>query len=236
MDKFVVLVALLSPMAAVQARSWEDVVSPTVLNPLDLAAMKHLQIQDPFYEGLVLLGPSATRPPTNAPTEAPTPAPTTAQPTPSPTAKPTTASPTETPDPYPENPVPNNPRNWYFNYDTSDSSKRGPGELALVPMDGTFRVGVKNNNWGSVGTQPGDYWKEFTNAGFGPWKGILENRNVYRNVCETGGMQSPIDVKENGANCDEHHEVRSLVSIKKSCSLAAMSFSPDFSEFISFQP
>ena len=41
---------------------------------------------------------------------------------------------------------------------------------------------------------------------------MLANRDPSGNMCETGKMQSPIDVRENGAVCDEHHEVRSLVS------------------------
>jgi hypothetical protein len=47
--------------------------------------------------------------------------------------------------------------------------------------------------------------------GFGPWRGILANRNPTRNMCDRVGMQSPIDLRPSGAVCDEHHEVRSRV-------------------------
>jgi hypothetical protein len=175
-------------------------------------------VPGPAPEPTTLAAPTHDAPtparPTPAPTTTPTPLPT-ESPTSSPTNRPSslpTAQPTDSPDPYPPNEPPSNPMPWYFNYDISDDSSYGPGELGLLPVDGSFRVGVKNNNWGSVSNPSNSYWNEFTDDGWGPWKGVLENRDPSRNLCETGEMQSPIDVRENGATCDETHEVRSLVS------------------------
>jgi hypothetical protein len=232
----VVAAALLLPTVA-RARVWTDIVSPTVLNPLDSNSISYLLYSDPFFSGVIPTRPETAPAPaptpaptpapvpdlpeasTLAPTRAPTTTPTSLPITESPTSRPTnhpsslpTARPTDAPDPYPPNKPPSNPMPWYFNYNITEGSPYGPGELGLLPIDGTFRVGVKNNNWGSVTNPPNDYWKEFTDDGFGPWKGVLENRDTSRNLCETGEMQSPIDVRENGATCDETHEIRSLVS------------------------
>lgn len=245
MEKFFAIAVVLLPSVGAAGRVWSDIVSPTVLNPIDSQVISYLIRNDPFASADLLppepvpapdpvsaplpvptpesfttaptQSPTTSEPtiaPTSNPTYPPTPEPTeppTMAPTPAPTVPPTLA-PTETPDPYPENPPPTRPPSWYFNYNMSDASAYGPGELSLLPVDGTFRVGVKNNNWGDVGNPPNFYWKEFTDEGWGPWKGVLENRVPSRNLCESGKMQSPIDVRENGAVCDEHHEVRSLVS------------------------
>ena len=232
-------IALLAfPMIA-QARDWTDIVSPMILNPLDSQGLAYILQTDPLNNGDLLpsqahlpTSGSYTAPQTPSPTtfeprkglsESPTKRPTkrptlppTAMPTSQPTSQPTvkaTSPPTEAPDPYPENPPPSNPPSTYFNYNTSDASPYGPGELALLQKDGTFRVGVKNNNWGSVSNPSDFYWEEFTDNGWGPWKGVLANRDVQKNICETGQMQSPIDLKSNGATCGEHHQIRTLVSI-----------------------
>lgn len=214
MMKLIVGFALFSAVG-VGARSWSEIVSPTVLSPVDARAVNYLVVTDPFFENKVLVDPSTTPPPTQFPTMEPTMAPTTRSPTFYPTETPTTSpteSPTPPPDPYPPNKPPKDPKAWYFNYNMTQESPYGPGELGLIQHNGNFRVGLKNNNWGSVSNPPNFYWKEFTDEGWGPWKGVLENRDVARNMCEKGNMQSPIDVKQNGAVCHEHHEVRSLVS------------------------
>lgn len=76
----------------------------------------------------------------------------------------------------------------YFNYD--DSSGYGPGD------------------WGNIELPDNFYWNEFDANGFGPWKGLLTDRKPGENKCVTGKRQSPIDVRENAALCDEMHEIR----------------------------
>jgi hypothetical protein len=127
------------------------------------------------------------------------------------------AAPTAIIDPYPANPVPDNPEPGYFNYDTSPNARYGPGYVA-VTMDGSqFSVSIINNQWGAVASPSYpyyyNYWDEFGNNGFGPWKGVLAGYDIYRNRCNDVGKQSPIDVKDNGAVCHEFHEIRTLVSI-----------------------
>lgn len=210
--------SLVSPFA--EGRKWTDVVPPSVMDPIDGGAFRYLIDSDPFLNGNIIpqtdaptVDPArATTGPTQEPSFHPTFAPTEV-PTVVPTLHPTTALPTENPNPYPELPEPANPPAHYFNYNTNESARYGPGKLALIKgSDSSFHVGMKNNRWGSVKSPLNNYWKEFTNEGWGPWKGVLDNRNVYRNVCESGKMQSPIDLKPNGAACRESHEVRSLVS------------------------
>jgi len=192
---------------------------------MDGNGVSYLIRTDPFFRDQILLPPdqrpetgspvATTEFPTYGPTTSPTFSPTTDSPSMQPSMSPSrepSMSPTETPDPYPSFPVPQNPPRWYFNYDTSDTSTHGPGEMGLVNVGGTMRVGVKNNEWGSVRNPPGFYWTEFTNQGSGAWKGVLQNRNVNANLCEVGRFQSPIDLRPSGAICHEFHEVRSLVS------------------------
>lgn len=108
---------------------------------------------------------------------------------------------------FPEKPIPAVPMPWYFNYDSN--TNYGPGEISLFSsQEGSFQVGVDHNNWGQVELAPNSYWEEFTANGWGPWKGVLEIHDpMNRNVCETGNMQSPIDVKDNGAACLETHQI-----------------------------
>lgn len=141
---------------------------------------------------------SPTRTPTSSPTPYPTPAP--------------TFSPTQQPsdDPFRENEVPKSPKSSYFNYEQGGAAAFGPGQLQLKRLGGFFQLEQENNNWGKVVIEPDNYWAEFTASGFGPWKDVLDIHQPLRNQCAVGNLQSPIDVKENGGICREHHEVRSL--------------------------
>ena len=159
--------------------------------------------------------------PLNEPTPLPTTAPSLPGPTASPSAAPTTSSPTEAPssapteppDPYPFNEPPPNPDPWYFNYDTRDTAKYGPGTVGFTPRrDGGFDVRFMNNGWANVANPPNNYWKEFDKNGYGPWKDSLSVHSPEKNRCHRVGFQSPIDIKVTGKRkCEEHHEVRSLV-------------------------
>jgi carbonic anhydrase len=91
-------------------------------------------------------------------------------------------------DPYPPNTPPENPERGYFNY--NNSSEYGP------------------QKWGSVRTPDPFYWAEFGAHGFGPWNGLLKGQHLTVNMCQDGQLQSPIDVQENGAVCNEIHQVR----------------------------
>lgn len=205
------LVLRLCPTAV--GRSWTDVDTLHDPNAKDVSGIVYLQQADEFYIN----------------TLAPTQAPTTAEPTPSPTvsAMPSTrpsmqpsavpsaspsASPTETPDPYPPNPTPPNAPDWYFNYDQRFGAKYGPGYLGTVQGQKNVQIGFKNNGWATVKNPPYPYdtWQEFSDQGWGPYKGVLANRAPNRNRCDNVGMQSPIDLRPGGGGqCLEHHEVRS---------------------------
>ena len=192
MKKLLVQGIAISAVPGIFARKWPDIVPSSELNPIDPLTIEYLVRTDPFSNGDLLppqpipqaqpsnnvpatsapvASPNPTKPPTDIPSNDPTGGPTEV-PTDAPTGNPTLApssAPTEPVEPYPENPVPRNPRPWYFNYNTSDSSDYGPGTIGLVPSGGTFQVGVKNNHWGSVQQPPNDYWVEFTDNGWGPW-------------------------------------------------------------------
>jgi hypothetical protein len=133
-----------------------------------------------------------------------------------PTDAPTSPAPTQEPtfvDPYPFNEPPRNPDRWYFNYDTRPGAKYGPGTPGFTPRNGGFDVTFMNNAWSNVANPPGFYWNEFTNQGYGPWKDTLSVHSPAKNRCHRIGFQSPIDVRVNNKKkCEEHHEVRSLVS------------------------
>jgi hypothetical protein len=141
-----------------------------------------------------------------------------------------TAPPTASPirDLFANHVPPSQPEPWYFNYDTS--SRYGPGELALyripLPMipnattawsgSTILQVGVREDPWGQVQSPPPEqnYWTEFTDAGFGPYQGVLQIHDpTERNMCAVGQQQSPIDVRPtNGVDaiCREEHQVRTL--------------------------
>ena len=156
---------------------------------------------------------SPTRSPTRAPSalptvtdsQQPTQAPITPAPTPEPTDYPT-MSPTR--DPYPPNDVPPNPDTSFFNYDLD--SPYGPGHPEVVRHNSTTnKVVYQNNGWLNWVPPDDYYWREFDqNGGFGAWSGVLANRMLDRNRCGRVGLQSPIDVRDSGAVCYEHHQIR----------------------------
>ena len=221
--------------SGVTARSWRDI---ELLHGFD--PMQPFDMEEMFSVENPLNTPAPTEPtasptfpatskptavPTLAPTEAPTFSPTTSPTYPLPTNSPTEL-PTGVPDPYPFNPPPDNPENWYFNYDDRPDAEYGPGHYGMISDGkGGFTAGVKNNAWATVENPPDFYWKEFSANGDGPWKGVLANHNPHKNRCGRVGLQSPVDVRHNGlGTCEEHHEVRSLVS----CSMTATTMSGNF--------
>lgn len=143
--------------------------------------------------------PTST-PTTSQPTEEPSSSPTkepTEEPTKEPTRTPTTEVPTSAPTIgyVDQNPVPNNPPNGYFNYDTNDN-RYGP------------------RRWGNVDTS--NHWlKEFTNEGWGPYQGHLHSKEPLLNKCDyPDRRQSPKNlVNSGGLECDMHHEIRTRVSL-----------------------
>lgn len=230
---------LLSLSHPISARNWMELVPSSVWNQADPEAVRYLMLTDHFLAGSVPPPSTAeptwkpmtripTKVPTAAPTMAPTAPPTTPQPTPQPTASPTlppTPEPIDSNEPYPRNPVPVDPMPWYFNYDISNRSVFGPGEMALIQDEFTFIVGVRNNRWGTVTNPPDFYWKEFTNDGWGTWKGILDRADVYRNRCADGSLQSPVDIREN-TPCTDTHRIQSQVSNHPSTKIEALTRFP----------
>jgi hypothetical protein len=89
------------------------------------------------------------------------------------------------------NPVPQNPKPGYFNYDPLDS-RYGP------------------DAWGNVDTSD-NFMKEFGPNGWGPFRGI-EGEDIIKNRCSSrlDSMQSPRDVSPTFP-CDAHHEIRTWV-------------------------
>ena len=216
------------------ARSYRDVKLMHSMSEPDTLGKLYRQEKEMFYLSErpvlnLLPNPALRYPTTNAPSPTPSRALTqtpTQQPTTIPSFSPTltpsfnpsgvpTSSPSMLPtvgDPYPPSDAPLFPEPWYYNYNTSHGAKYGPGIVGLVPHDdsGLFDTGMRNENWGRISPPPNDYWAEFTDKGFGPWKSVLQNQGPTQNQCSTGKLQSPIDLRENGALCQEHHEVRSL--------------------------
>lgn len=121
-----------------------------------------------------------------------------------------TLAPNNDDDLYPFNHPPTFPDPWYFNYDTRPDALYGPGQMVVEPTSSGLKSLYRNNKWADVPVASDYYWKEFTDDGFGPWKGVLSNYMPSRNRCGRVGLQSPIDVRNNGLGlCEEHHEVRS---------------------------
>jgi hypothetical protein len=205
-----------------EARSWRDVQvlhEPATL--LNAYRNGFLVYEDPLY--------GTTLEPTQAPTVSamPSPAPTTSRapsqvPSVMPSASPS-ASPTVPLDPYPPNDPPSNPQSWYYNYNTTKGARFGPGFPELIPSFDTSQIAMQysSNYWSTVSLPPypNNYWLEFTDDGWGPWKGVLENSDPLRNRCGNVGLQSPIDLVETGARCDETHEVRTRVRTVQCCAV-----------------
>jgi hypothetical protein len=116
---------------------------------------------------------------------------------------------------FPENDAPLNPNSSYFDYNVGPGADYGPGYPELVPHNETYiKIEYFNNGW-TTRTPPKEwYWSEFDVNGTGPWKGILGNRNPTKNQCDGSPDQSPIDIRDNGAECLEHHQIRKLVSLE----------------------
>ena len=180
-----------TPPPSTQFPTWQPTLRPTTASPTDIPTSL------------------PSEPPSLSPTEEPSESPS-LEPSESPSLEPTTWS-----DPYPFNTPPLFPDAWYFNYDTRPDARYGPGYAALVNTQSGFATQFENNKWGTdVQTEldPNFYWKEFTDEGWGAWKGVLSNRIPERNQCGRVGLQSPINVKHNGlGECDEHHQIRTRV-------------------------
>jgi carbonic anhydrase len=198
------------------ARRWKDIPLIHDDAALDTGARLYLQQQKVFFtpqhdaldtipqdRSPTTLAPSRTKTPTVTSMDFPTKSPT-VNPTQVPTIAPTV-------DPYKDNEPPADPEDWYFNYDTS--SPHGPGgEVSLVQSasSGLFTAHMQDNHWGQVSRPPNDYWNEFIDDGFGPWRGTLQVHEPSVNRCAMGQLQSPIDVRDNGAVCHETHQIRHL--------------------------
>ncbi|GAX21962.1 hypothetical protein FisN_16Hh047 [Fistulifera solaris] len=207
------------------SRNWADLVDSSELQPLDPNANNYLLRFDPFERANdteeddenVEMEPPAVAADNDdisspAPSDSNTGNPLTLPPL---DDTPVLWQPPELPilnftnnnDPYPEKPLPAVPMPWYFNYDST--SNFGPGEIGLFSKEGLFDINVHNNHWGQVELAPLSYWEEFTANGWGPYQGVLDNHDpTNRNLCETGSLQSPIDVRENGGGvCKETHQI-----------------------------
>jgi len=181
---------------------------------VDLSGLMYLREEDPYY---INTAPPTVAPETSSPTAGSIDtSPPIAAPTLAPTTLPTetpTSNPTAPIDPYPPNIAPLRPESSYFNYDTSKDAKYGPGYTGIIKTAKGLEIGYKNNAWTNVKEPPfpRSTWLEFSDKGYGTWKGVLGNRDPLTNQCGRVGRQSPIDLRESGAKCDEHHEVRSRV-------------------------
>jgi len=131
------------------------------------------------------------------------------------TTSPSTTSPSTAPSKeeyqYPANDPPSNSGEFYFNYNTALDALWGPGNPETVPYNSSYtRVEYQNNAWSTRVPPPGKewYWNEFDENGFGPWASVLTPKQPSKNKCNRFGKQSPIDVRENWAECLEHHQIR----------------------------
>lgn len=198
--------------AECSARSWTDIDLYHGEDSKDLSGILYLSSVDRYYKNTV---EPTYAPTTLTPTADPT---SSARPSILPSASPSSApSSAPTPDIFAPNDPPDNPDPWYFNYDTRKEAKYGPGypEIVHTGRNTGFAMGYKNNQWATVQDRPYPFntWLEFSDNGYGTWKGALGNRNPLANQCTRIGRQSPIDLHESEATCEEHHEVRSRVSL-----------------------
>lgn len=111
---------------------------------------------------------------------------------------------------FPQSPIPIDPPRGYFNYDVQDSALYGPGYPAMIRDDEGFKIVYQDNAWKFVQNPQNFYWREFTNYGFGTWKGALSSVDFTNNQCGNVGSQSPIDIRLSGVACVEHHQIRNL--------------------------
>jgi phage terminase large subunit-like protein len=203
------------------ARTWRDIQPLHGLYIHD-ATMRSQTFcaSNPLFTPQPSSSPTVSQSPSASPSMAPSMVPST-MPSMAPSVAPSIA------DPYPVNPMPANPEPWYFNYDTSSNATHGPG-TTVVTVDGSK---VVNNHWGSVGNPPHNYWDEFGDHGYGPWNGLMKRFDMERNRCNTVGLQSPIDVRVNGAKCYETHQVRTQVSTL--CSVSGLCLCLMFAHIVS---
>ena len=230
------LVAFESVVASQGQRVWTDIATFHHLIPLDVDIMNMTIEQDPFRisEGpsnVPQMSPSISPsdlssdspslypsfsssvsfPPSRKVTSAPSMMPIIPRQSRDPTKKPTS----KTAGKYPEIDLPENVTATYFNYNQSLSAQYGPGYPELVRHNATtMKIQYQNNGWANATNPKGAdfYWSEFDDSGRGPWEGLLANRFLDKNQCNNVGKQSPIDVRDNGAECVEHHQIRNRVS------------------------
>lgn len=212
MKKFiaVVIFVLCGGVTQINGRPWKEVVLKHEMNQPDNAGLAFLEDleQRLLEESKSRISPS----PSVSPSPTAERSPTTNGPSPNPSASPShcpsmegsdaptklqssfpsglpseSPSPPPTEDPYPQGRPPQD-KKGYFNY--NPAAYEGP------------------NFWGSIDLPDDYYWTEFDADGFGTWKGVLFEREPWENKCKKGKRQSPIDVRENGAICEEFHEIR----------------------------
>lgn len=215
-----------SLIASIHARSWEDITPfhRLDLTPLELSLSDaRMEETDPFLftpspsneppsTSEPSISPSSVPMITSRPTDRPSHSPS-MRPSSSPSVGPSMSIPTPSPtlDEFAPNPAPSNPPNAYFNY--NPNSPYGPGDPQMVYHNATMnKVQYFSNGWESTVYPNNGYWHEFGANGFGPWQSVLARHDVSRNQCGNVGRQSPIDVRDSGAECFEHHQIRSRVS------------------------
>ena len=80
----------------------------------------------------------------------------------------------------------------------------------MIRGESGFAIQYQNNAWKFTQTPNNFYYKEFTNNGWGTWRGALGDHDFNDNQCGNVGMQSPIDIRLSGVACVEHHQIRTL--------------------------
>ena len=235
-DSVVLLLAFQRVDASYGQRIWTDIVTYHQLTPLDVDIINMTLEKDPFFisEGPSKIlqkspsvspsdfssdlpsshpstSPSLSFSPSRRLTSAPSITPIIPRQSRIPTKKPTSSSPGK----YPDINLPENVTATYFNYNQLLNAQYGPGYPELVRHNvTTMKIQYQNNGWTNVTNPEGAdfYWSEFDDNGKGPWIGLLANRFLGKNQCDNVGKQSPIDVRDNGAECVEHHQIRNRVS------------------------
>jgi len=212
-------------------RVWTEIVPFHLLIPLDLNIGRNILEHDPLRFTMMPSNRPSTSPsvfpsivPSHEPSIKPSVSPsfsakpTETHPSISPSGRPIAVpsrdptlppSTSPTPDQYPESDLPGTIPTSYFNYDTLSSY--GPGYPARVRHNATMtKIIYQNNGWQNAMNRKGKdfYWDEFDTPGSGAWAGVLGNKQLGLNQCEKVGKQSPIDVRDSGAECIEHHQIR----------------------------
>jgi hypothetical protein len=206
----IVWTTIASPFAIVSARSWADIQTYHATTTIDVSFEALFVESNPLNTMAPTIAPTTSTPssmPSRAPSDSPS-----LSPSQTPSVYPS-GFPSETPDPYPPNDEPLLVERSYFNYNVTVGARYGPGHVGITQeTDGTFHIEYKDNAWPSVEEPANSIWKEFTDDGWGVWKGEFTSSDPLVNRCANVGNQSPIDLVESGVACRESHEVRSLVS------------------------